>query len=424
MVPGEDAEIGVRVYKTSSPPLTGRIKARLEDFAVKEKISPQLLASLRRLRSPTHRIQVYCAVRVGVDTLTLARIINFHSRIPRSRLRFLGLKDSRAVSSQIFSVVDGRKVPESIGGLSLLGWSEKIPSKESLMGNDFSVFIRNFEVSSQDVSNRLSRFIEELNVESLPNFYGYQRFGTYRRITHLVGKKIVTGEFKEAVMLYLTYTTPYEPEETRGWRKSLRDTGDLEGALKSAPKPLFYERKMLRELVKRPESYLKAIRSLPITLRRLFVNAFQSYLFNLVLSRRIREDMPITEPVIGDFVYDPIGSKIMRHRQRDRDSHHLMVAIPLFGYGYRSSEGRQGDIERDVLKEAAVTTRSFFVKEMHELSGKGGFRKADLDLDKLLFTHDIESNVVCSSFTLQRGQYATILLRELIKPSNPLQQGF
>ena len=55
---------------------------------------------------------------------------------------------------------------------------------------------------------------------------------------------------------------------------------------------------------------------------------------------------------------------------------------------------------------------------MQEISNEGGFRNASVKCDD----YSIIDNVV--SFSLSRGSFATIVLREIIKPENPLMSGF
>ena len=47
-----------------------------------------------------------------------------------------------------------------------------------------------------------------------PNFYGIQRFGIIRPITHIVGKYIVKDDFEKAVMTYIANPIKGEDEET------------------------------------------------------------------------------------------------------------------------------------------------------------------------------------------------------------------
>ena len=55
---------------------------------------------------------------------------------------------------------------------------------------------------------------------------------------------------------------------------------------------------------------------------------------------------------------------------------------------------------------------------MQEVSDEGGFRQAAIKCESFSIS---EPTV---SFTLSRGSYATILLREIMKPQDPIKAGF
>ena len=66
--------------------------------------------------------------------------------------------------------------------------------------------------------------MQELEViGGIPNFFGHQRFGTTRPITHLVGKALVQGDFEEAAMLFLAKPSVHEHPASRQARQELED---------------------------------------------------------------------------------------------------------------------------------------------------------------------------------------------------------
>jgi tRNA pseudouridine13 synthase len=75
----------------------------------------------------------------------------------------------------------------------------------------------------------------------MANFYGVQRFGTVRPITHEVGRLIVhevgrlivSGDFKGAMMTYLA--KPFPDDRSYEIRKRLWDTHDFKAALIEFP---------------------------------------------------------------------------------------------------------------------------------------------------------------------------------------------
>ena len=55
---------------------------------------------------------------------------------------------------------------------------------------------------------------------------------------------------------------------------------------------------------------------------------------------------------------------------------------------------------------------------MQEVSNEGGFRQAAIHCTNYSSNDDVVE------FSLSRGSFATIILREIMKPSNPISVGF
>ena len=77
-----------------------------------------------------------------------------------------------------------------------------------------------------------------------------------------------------------------------------------------------------------------------------------------------------------------------------------------------------GEEVEKILEEELLTPKDFFIKNFQELSVEGGFRNASINYDDFAIDKDLVK------FQLSRGSYATIVLREILKPSNPLDCGF
>ena len=77
-----------------------------------------------------------------------------------------------------------------------------------------------------------------------------------------------------------------------------------------------------------------------------------------------------------------------------------------------------------VLEEQDVTPRSFYVKSLDEVSVSGGFRPACLPVRQLSAASSGEEDSVVLQMFLPKGSYATVVLREVMKPSDPYAAGF
>ena len=62
--------------------------------------------------------------------------------------------------------------------------------------------------------------VKAINATEIPNYYGYQRFGYVRPITHLVGKKILERSWDEVIMYIIGKPFPKESPRAIAARKA------------------------------------------------------------------------------------------------------------------------------------------------------------------------------------------------------------
>ncbi len=388
-----EQEIGIFYYLTDFDGIGGRIKEEPEDFVV-EEVHPELgTAEVRLLRGekaprdPEGNGDFLWVVLEKRDWATIDAVNRIASllRISRKYVGFAGTKDKYAVTAQWISLrsVKWRDLRE----LDLKDMSFHTPVYRKhrlrlgqLEGNYFTIRIR----GARSPIPRVDRF---------PNYFGYQRFGSYRFVSHLVGKAIVRGDWEQAAFEYLTRTSPWEPQRTREARMRLRDDwGNFREALSYYPRRLRQEFTLLRALA-RGKSFESAFRQLHPRLLSLFLHAYQSYLFNVILSLRLEEGV---EPRQGDILLHGVPTAL----------------IP--GYSARFAGGVQGEIERSVLEDEGVSLDAF--RRFRKMSAQGGRRKIIQRAEHLSVRGDT------LRFFLEKGSYATLLLREIIKPASP--EGF
>jgi len=108
----------------------------------------------------------------------------------------------------------------------------------------------------------------------------------------------------------------------------------------------------------------------------------------------------------------------------------MQLAIPLVGFKQHPSNGVQGEIEKQILQEEDIAMENFKIEAVPEISLRGELRAATVPLNNLLLEEISEDYANPSkhkselSFALHRGSYATIVLRELMKPHNLIKAGF
>ena len=447
-IPDVDKLLGMEVYATKTEGLGGAIKESVEDFAVEEVLVDGSKASVdgsvpsRVIGSSAQRQRfVLCVlVKRNWDTLIATRVVAKSLGVEPARVQYAGIKDARAVTAQ-FITVEGLSLEEAakvdVKGVKVIpvGYVREMLSLFYLLGNNFTITIKH--PTNPDAKERIEQTIQELTaLGGIPNFFGHQRFGTTRPITHLVGKALTQGRFEEAAMLYLAKPSPYEHPDSRKARQQLGESHDFKWAAENFPKQLRFERQMLSHLAEDPTDYVGAFRRLPPKLQALFVQAQQSYLFNRFLSGRMKRGLPLNRAVEEDFVVaversglpltsmaKAVAAESLEATNASIAAGKLRVALPLVGAKQKLSGGVMGEIEAQILEAEGVDIQGEWLNELSREGGKGGLRTALTPVRDFQLQH-ASSEGVGTSFTLLRGCYATVLLREIIKPTDPVAAGF
>jgi len=440
----------MEVYATKTEGVGGAIKEAVEDFVVEEVLVDGSKASVdgavpsRVIGSSSQRQRfVLCVlVKRNWDTMIATRNVAKSLAVEPAKVQYAGIKDARAVTAQ-FITVEGLSMEDVAKAdvrdvkVTPVGYVREALSLFYLLGNHFTITIKHPALSEAATKERIEQTIQELTtLGGIPNFFGHQRFGTTRPITHLVGKALTQGRFEEAAMLFLAKPSPYEHPESRRARQQLWEMHDFKCAVENYPKQLRFERQMLMHLAENPADYVGAFRRLPPKLQALFVQAQQSYLFNRFLSGRMKQGLPLNRAVEGDFVVaversglplttmaKTVTAQTLEATNASIAAGKLRVALPLVGAKQKLSGGAMGEIEAEILEEEGVGLEAGWLNELSRAGGKGGLRTALTPVKDFQLQH-ASSESVGVSFMLLRGCYATVLLREIIKPADPVSAGF
>jgi tRNA pseudouridine13 synthase len=456
-VPKIDQAIGIGVYATKTEGVGGVIRDAVEDFVVEEVLVDGSRAEIEKTvektvlgATTTKRRYLLCVlVKRNWDTFVALRNIAKQLGVSQRQIQIAGIKDAKAVTAQHItlencSIEDASEVHVKDIEIRPVGYVRDKLSPYYLLGNNFTISIKAIEHSKSTVAKRIAETARALDaVGGIPNYFGHQRFGTTRPITHLVGKAIVEGNFEEAAMLFLAKPSINEHPSSRQARAELQLSRDFKQALQNFPKQLRFERLMLSRLVEEPADFVGAFRRLPLKLQALFVQAYQSFLFNRFLSERIKNGFFLDKAEVGDFVVNVEHSGLpMFNTARTVSPENLLdanklvkagrmrVALPLIGTKQKLSEGAMGQLESQVLEEEQVELRNFRVESFREMSRGGGLRAVVTPVRGFKL-HGVSSHAdnqgayrAALSFMLLRGSYATVLLREIMKSENPLKAGF
>ncbi|MFC7021116.1 MULTISPECIES: tRNA pseudouridine(13) synthase TruD [Haloarcula] len=456
--------VGMEYYVSDADGVGGRLRASPEDFRVREIEAFETQPVDADTGAYPHL--VFRAELENWETNDFASALSDRLGISRERVSWAGTKDKRAVTTQLFSVtgVDAGDLPALDGAtIDVVGRAGRPILFGDLAGNAFEIVVRDADRPETAPSvladlHALSGGDESVDGETLPedpvtvgvpNYFGQQRFGSRRPVTHEVGLAIVRESWEEAVLAYVGNPHEREPEATREARAYVDETRDWAGALERLPRALGYERSMCHTLVENggetPADFREALETLPTNLQTLFVNAAQSYVFNRVLSARLERGLPFDRPVAGDVVCfadsevrrtstaasgrspeagaapadlalpDPdriqrVTESRLRTVERHCERGRAFVTAPLVGTETELADGDPGDIERAVLEDVGVEPADFDLPGAFDSTGtrRAVLVRTDLGVER-------EGADLTFSFALPKGSYATVLLREFRK---------
>lgn len=455
-IPEIDKLLGIEVYATKTTGIGGAIRESVDDFVVEEVLVDGSKANVNgaipnKVLGSTLQKQRYllCVlVKRNWDTFIAVKNIAKSLGIDQARVQFAGIKDAKAITAQHISIEnvsieEAGKIDVKDIQIRPVGYVREMLSLFYLLGNNFTITIKSIKDSEATIEKRIAQTIQELDaIGGIPNFFGHQRFGTTRPITHLVGKALVRGDFEEAAMLFLAKPSVHEHPASRQARQELETTKNFKQAQENFPKQLRFEKLMLNHLADNPRDFTGAFQSLPLKLQALFVQAHQSYLFNRFLSERVKHGLPLNEALEGDYVVGVERSGLpmttvakistaenLAEVNAQVKAGRLRVALPIFGVKQKLSQGLMGQIENEVLEQEGVEAENLHVNVLSRTGGKGGLRTVvtpvrDFNLQSVSANAEGSGCQAKVSFMLLRGSYATVVLREIMKPSDPITAGF
>ena len=419
-----ESDIGMRYYLTDVDGIGGRLKAEPEDFVVRE-------ISDRPEPCDDGKYVIVDVTSRNWETNRLMRLLSRSLRISRECVGIAGTKDKRAITTQLMSFKC------SIGDLDNVDFKDvsfKDPYRArrgisigDLFGNEFEIRVTESESSKEETQGVLDVVTSEIGrIGGFPNYFGVQRFGTIRPVTHKVGEAIVRGDIEGAVMTYLSAFSDFEDDATKEARVSMLNPSNWPDVISSIPDSLAFEKMMMDHLIANPDDWAGAITKLPGNLQMMFTHAYQSYLFNMMLSERMSRGLPLNMPVAGDEVIPLDSNGIPLHESpvevternidlvsRQVKMRKAYVAFPLYGSESRVAKGEIGEIQSKVLESEGIANKDFIVPGIPKCNSKGNMRELICPVSNL--GHEVEEGGCRLSFSLPKGNYATCLLREVMK---------
>ena len=348
-----------------------------EDFIVEE------LPLYEPSQAGTH---TFFAIRKrNLTTLEAINRIARDLQVQSRQFGYAGLKDKNAVTTQVLSiegVPPERVLKVQQPDIEVL-WAEQHTHKlrvGHLRGNRFEITLRDIP---QDTLSFVERVMTRLATAGVPNRFGAQRFGN-NNDSHLIGRALVKAEW-EVVVHYMLTDEALQVDDVA--------------------------RQMQRELARKPVE--RVVSSIPHRLRKLFLSAYQAYLFNCVLERRAPDLGKLLE---GDIAvkHDNGAPFLVADAAVEQPrvyAFEISPSGPIFGYKMRLPAGDVLTLETSLLADEGVHLKDFRKVVGIRLPGTRRPLRMPMQLHKV---SAVDSKGVRLIFTLPAGGYATVVLEELL----------
>jgi len=453
-----EGQLGLTGWSAEGDGIGGLLKTRVEDFRVDE------IARIPAL-DPKGRFTV---ARVSLNNWETNRFLGRLAKacgISRRRIFSSGMKDKRAVTSQILVIDAHRSKVEAAeitdATIEVIGRTHHKIGMSDHDGNRFTITVRGCSdsdgnpIDSKETMSRVRQIIsgmsERMGADSFPNWIGPQRFGSTRPVTPEVGRAVVEGDFEKACDLYLGMEGQSDNEDVWQFRKLWRDDRDANACLEIIPEHLGYERSILESLVDDPGNWLRAFKRLPHSLQLLSVHSLQSLAFNHTLAARMDSGLSLIEPILGDLVAPlhangridvsklaEVTESNLKRCRRNCNLGRLTVTGPLPGLESQLASGAQGRFELIGLEKSGLSEVDWRVTSIPRLTSSGTRRPLSVPFDSFSVEEaqempedqlsqrwrdgpsstdrwHPEGACLRLSFSLPPGTYATVLMRELMK---------
>jgi tRNA pseudouridine13 synthase len=391
------------------PGIGGVIKQRPEDFFVQEI----------PLYEPSGQGEhVYAEIqKIGMSTFDAIERIAYALGVSSRDIGYAGMKDTHAITRQVLSIwgtteqaVMALKIPDLT-----VQWAARHVNKlrlGHLAGNRFAIKIRDVDPAAVV---KLKPVLDRLQKAGLPNYFGEQRFGR-RNNNDLLGAALIRGDYPTLLKLLLGSPNPKVDDPKTVQARKAFDAGNAEMAMKLMSRSHGMERRILARFIKTKKAGA-AVKAVDQKLRRLWVSALQSRLFNDVVARRVTT---LDKMMEGDLAYKHDTGSVFRVEnvpveQERADRFEISPTGPLIGYRCTLPAGEPLAIEESVFAEHGLKPQDFRQEGRERVKGaRRALRVQPKDVE-LVGGSDQHGPYITVAFTLPAGSFATVLMRELMK---------
>lgn len=387
-----------------------KLKLSPEDFKVDELV--------RWDEDPKGHHAIYRVEKRKLTTFEAVRLIAARCDVPLDKVSYVGLKDRQGVTTQYLSVEDAL-LKTRVPGVhtQLVGRSAKALSSENLLGNDFTVVVR--DLSPED-ARALVGTLAAVKKHGLPHYFDDQRFGSVAAGQGFPARLLVQGDPEGALKLLVATPGTRDPLSEKKWKFML---GKMWGqwdvlARKWANRP---GASIVRHLRRKPTDFAGAWQCMPGKERAIHIFAYQSYIWNEAVATFLREILPPGKRLEVPYV---AGRHVFWTQGPEEQLPPLPETFPLVDDATPIADERISRAVDAALKKEKLTRASFKIKGIAGSFFKHEERPLVLRPERLVVARPPgpdnrhPGRLACTiPFRLPPGGYATLVLKRLFPQS-------
>lgn len=252
-----------------------KIKQIPEDFLVDEISSINL--------KKKGKFSVYKLHKKNMDLIAARKTIARRFKISPRFISHAGIKDKIAVTTQYLAVKTdrGRKGNFNLPSISLehVGFYDKPLESGDLKGNKFTVALR--DLTDEEIIKIKSR-LDKIKKFGFPNYFDSQRFGEDLSTGGFVAKRLMKGDYENALRLFLASANNRAEEKNTAHKFIHKNWGKWQKCSEFLNKfeRIDEEKKIIHLLEKNQKGYLTAFKLISRQKRELMVSSYQSFIWN------------------------------------------------------------------------------------------------------------------------------------------------
>lgn len=325
-------------------------------------------------------------VKINHSTVECIKQISEKLGIKFEQIGYSGMKDVVAITSQLISMRgvkldELKKINEKNFFLKNIRTGKGAITVGSLLGNRFSILARTNHKIDEAL---LEKKINHIKNNGLINYYGPQRFGSPRYISHLLGMEICKGNIDRALDLLISKESIFEYPYFTNIRRKIKSMGSLKEILEEVSK--------FKHSFEYPIEIIEGINK----------NGYEQAKKDFINSHK--DQINIWTKGYASFLTNTILSKMEKGELKETKELSLLL----------SKESEDFDLYREYLKNDGTL---FFKKNIRESLPSLFLISNEAKIKTRIYPKNIKYKIedcgVYLSFELDKGAYATTFLMEL-----------